>query len=160
MMEPKIATDNQVSKEEKYSFIVKEIASLINDESDMVANLANTAAVLKYSFEYISWVGFYLLKEGELVLGPFQGKPACIRISPGKGVCGTAAVTKKSIIVPDVRVFPGHIFCDADTLSEIVTPLQQGDTLLGVLDVDSHQINAFDSVDQKYLEEISNLLSR
>lgn len=160
MSEIRIASSELISKDDRYSFLLKEIGALLESESDLIANLANISSVLKHSFDSISWAGFYLLKEGELVLGPFQGKPACIRITIGKGVCGTAAHLCKTIIVPDVRDFPGHIFCDNETLSEIVVPLIKHDVLLGVLDLDSHNVNAFDVIDQQYLERIAALITR
>jgi L-methionine (R)-S-oxide reductase len=160
MTEPRIAPADLLSKEARYIFLLKEIRALIEGESDLIANLANITSVLKNSFDAFSWVGFYLLKEGDLVLGPFQGKPACIRIALGKGVCGTSATSGRTIIVPDVRLFPGHIFCDPGTLSEIVVPLKAGGKVLGVLDIDSYQINTFDEVDQQFLEELSGLISR
>lgn len=144
-------------KEEVYKEIIPQIRLLLEGETDVVVNLANIAAVLKMAFSAISWVGFYLLRDGELVLGPFQGKPACVRIAMGKGVCGTSAAKRETLIVPDVLEFPGHIFCDPDSRSEIVVPLTQGERLLGVLDVDSASLAAFDETDKVYLEEIAAL---
>jgi len=122
------------------------------------ANLANVAAVLKMAFPKISWVGFYVLKGRELVLGPFQGKPACVRIQPGKGVCGTSCLRQETVIVPDVGQFPGHIVCDPDSRSEIVVPVVIDGRCVGVLDVDSAELNSFDAVDQEYLEQIVSML--
>ncbi len=151
-------TITSTSKDEQYQELLPKIRSLIEDEVDLVANLANVSAALKSTFNYYSWVGFYLKKNDELVLGPFQGKVACVRIKIGSGVCGTAAVTKKTLLVPDVNKFPGHIFCDPDSKSEIVVPLIKSDELLGVLDVDSNAYNSFDGNDKKYLEELALFL--
>lgn len=145
-------------KNEIYRELIPQIKSLIEGEPDLIANLANVSAALKMAFPSISWVGFYLLKNGELVLGPFQGKPACVRISVGRGVCGTAAQEQATIIVPNVHEFPGHIFCDPDSKSEIVVPLLKRGNLLGVLDVDSNSFNSFDTVDKQYLEELCQWL--
>lgn len=145
-------------KNEIYRELIPQIKSLIEGEPDLIANLANVSAALNMAFPSISWVGFYLLKNGELVLGPFQGKPACVRISVGRGVCGTAAQERATIIVPNVHEFPGHIFCDPDSKSEIVVPLLKRGNLLGVLDVDSNSFNSFDTVDKQYLEELCQWL--
>lgn len=158
-MEITVAPVEVLPKKEKYEYIIKQIDSLLLGENDLIANLANISSVLKYSFDHISWVGFYLLKKGELVLGPFQGKPACIRIALGRGVCGTSASKGETVLVPDVSQFPGHIYCDPDSRSEIVVPVYKQNALLGVLDVDSNQINAFDDVDKSYLERITKLIS-
>jgi L-methionine (R)-S-oxide reductase len=147
-------TVRSTSKKDLYEEILPQIMSMIKGEPDLTANLANIAAVLKMAFSSISWVGFYLLKGQELVLGPFQGKPACVRIAMGKGVCGTAALKRVSIIVPNVHQFPGHIFCDPDSKSEIVIPVIEAQTLYGVLDVDSHEFDAFDQTDRQYLERL------
>lgn len=143
-----------------YRELIPQIKSLVEGESDLIANLANVSSALKMAFPSVSWVGFYLLKNGELVLGPFQGKPACVRITMGKGVCGTAAEQRATVIVPNVHEFPGHIFCDPDAKSEIVVPLLKGNQLLGVLDVDSNSFNAFDMDDKNYLEELCQWLSK
>lgn len=145
-------------KKEIYKEIIPQINALLEGESDVVANLGNVAAVLKMAFPSISWVGFYLRKQDELVLGPFQGKPACVRIRWGKGVCGTAAAKKETVVVPNVHEFPGHIFCDPESKSEIVVPLIRNAEVLGVLDVDSNQFNSFDEVDREYLERLANYL--
>ncbi len=144
------------SKNELYEQLLPQIDSLTADEPNAVANMANIVAALKQTFGYYSWVGFYLFdgSTNELVLGPFQGKIACTRIAPGKGVCGTSFSQRKTIIVPDVHQFPGHIFCDGDSRSEIVVPITRHDTVLGVLDVDSHTFNSFDATDQEYLERM------
>ncbi|HEY4612280.1 MAG TPA: GAF domain-containing protein [Bacteroidota bacterium] len=142
------------TKAEVYREIIPQIKSLVEGEHDLVANLGNTSSALKVAFPMVSWVGFYLLQNGELVLGPFQGKPACVRIAMGKGVCGTAAQNKSTLIVPNVDEFQGHIACDPDSKSEIVVPLLKGSQLLGVLDLDSSAFNTFDTTDQHYLEEL------
>jgi len=146
------------TKEEIYSELLPQIKSLIEDEPDLIANLANVTSALKQAFPSFSWVGFYLMKGGELVLGPFQGKLACTRIKIGSGVCGTSALRKETIIVPDVEKFPGHIYCDPDSKSEIVVPIIKNGEVLGVLDVDSYELNNFDEIDKLYLEKIVELL--
>ncbi len=151
-------TVNSTVKADIYREILPQIESLIRDETDLVANLANTASVLKLAFNAISWAGFYLNKSGELVLGPFQGKPACVRIQIGKGVCGTSASQRKTLIVPNVLEFPGHIFCDPDSKSEIVVPIIKNNQILGVLDLDSAGFGSFDETDKLYLEKIVTLL--
>jgi L-methionine (R)-S-oxide reductase len=146
------------SKEEKYKTLVPQINALIGDETDLVANLANTAAALKETFNFF-WVGFYIVKNNELVLGPFQGPIACTRIGLGKGVCGTSWKEKKTIIVPNVDEFPGHIACSSASKSEIVVPVfnKQNEVVM-VLDVDSDQLNSFDSTDQRFLEQVVSTL--
>ena len=143
-------------KKELYEQLLPQIDSLTADEPNAVANMANVVAALKQTFSYYSWVGFYLYDrtKNELVLGPFQGKIACTRIAPGKGVCGTSFSQRQTIIVPDVNQFPGHIFCDGDSRSEIVVPISHNGTMTGVLDVDSHEYNSFDETDQIYLERM------
>ena len=148
------------SKEEIYSDLVQQLSSLIAGENDVTANLANMSAALKATMPHYSWVGFYLVKDGELVLGPFQGKVACVRIPIGRGVCGTAAAQRQTLVVPDVNAFPGHIACDPDSRSEIVVPLVYKDRVLGVLDVDSNRHNAFDDVDRRYLEAIGEIAAK
>lgn len=140
-------------KAEKYETVTPQIRSLVTGEPDLVANLANVAAVLKEVFGFF-WVGFYLVKDGELVLGPFQGPLACTRIALGKGVCGAAAAQKESLLVPDVDQFPGHIACSSLSKSEVVIPLLRNGEVLGVLDVDSDQLDDFDQTDLKGLEAI------
>lgn len=142
-----------LNKKEAYRKAVSEIRAVTDGEKDLTANLANISAVLKWALPYYSWAGFYILKDGELVLGPFQGKPACIRIKPGRGVCGRCATEKESIIVDDVREFPGHIACDPDSRSEIVVPVLRGGELKAVLDVDSAAACSFDEEDRRGLEE-------
>lgn len=153
-------TVRATEKNEIYRELIPQIQSLVKGETDLVANLANTSSALKMAFPQVSWVGFYLFREGELVLGPFQGKPACVRIAMGKGVCGTAAQKRETVIVPNVHEFPGHIVCDPDSKSEIVIPLIKGSKLLGVLDVDSNSYNTFGPVDKHYLEHLCQWLSQ
>ena len=141
------------TKAQKYEALIPQIQALIAGETDLVANLANIAASLKYGLGFF-WVGFYLVKNQQLVLGPFQGPVACTRIMPGKGVCGAAWQQAKTIIVPDVDQFPGHIACSSDAKSEIVIPVQINGQVAMVLDVDSDQLNAFDATDQQYLSKI------
>lgn len=145
------------TKEEQYQTLIPQIKALIEGEPDLVANLANIVAALKEQFGWF-WVGFYLVKEDQLVLGPFQGPVACTRIRKGKGVCGTSWQKAQTIIVPDVEKFPGHIACSSLSKSEIVVPVIRDKKVMGVLDVDSDELNAFDTLDQKYLEEIVNLI--
>ena len=144
-------------KEEKYRLLLQQVDGLINANEPIVTNLANIAAALKQTFEKISWVGFYLLKGNKLFLGPFQGKVACTKIDLGRGVCGTSAEAKKSIIVPNVDKYPGHIACDVESKSEIVVPLLKNENLFGVLDLDSTELTTFDEIDKKWLEEICKL---
>ena len=141
------------TKKEQYEALVPQIAALISYETDLIANLGNVAAALKEQFGWF-WVGFYLVKEGELVLGPFQGPVACTRIKKGKGVCGTSWQEAKTWIVPDVDKFPGHIACSSLSKSEIVVPLIRNGEVIGVLDVDSADYDQFDETDQQYLEQI------
>lgn len=147
------------TKAEKYEAILPQIEALITGEPDLYANLANISAALKEAFDFF-WVGFYLVKENQLVLGPFQGPIACTRISIGKGVCGTAWQEAKTVLVPDVDVFPGHIACSSVSKSEIVVPVFRGDVVAMVLDVDSDQLNDFDSVDQEFLEKLMGVLGK
>ncbi|MBC8080723.1 MAG: GAF domain-containing protein [Gorillibacterium sp.] len=148
------------SPEESYGLLLKQLRSLIEDEVDLVANLANASALLGQFLQDINWVGFYLLKGGELVLGPFQGLPACVRIPMGKGVCGTAAQSQSTMLVADVHQFPGHIACDAASNSEIVIPLYHSEELIGVLDIDSPLFSRFDENDKRYLEQFCEILSQ
>jgi len=149
------------TKQELYEQLLPQIYSVVSDEPNVIANMANTVAALKQTFSYYSWVGFYLVdpKLQELVLGPFQGKLACTRIAFGKGVCGTAFQKNETIIVPDVNQFPGHIFCDGDSKSEIVVPVRHHSTIVGVLDVDSHEYDSFDSTDKYFLEQLLQQIS-
>ena len=146
------------TQKEKYESIFSQITGLIEGEADMIANLANITAALKEQFNWF-WVGFYLVKENELVLAPFQGPVACTRIKKGRGVCGTSWAQAKTLIVPDVEKFPGHIVCSSLSRSEIVVPIIRNAEVIGVLDVDSDELNAFNEVDQQYLEKIVALIN-
>jgi L-methionine (R)-S-oxide reductase len=146
------------TREENYELVIKQLKALIEGETNFIANLANAAALLNQFLDNINWVGFYITDGNELVLGPFQGLPACVRIPFGKGVCGTAAKNKKTEIVPDVHLFPGHIACDAASQSEIVVPMIKNGNVIGVLDIDSPIKNRFDEIDQKYLEKFVETL--
>ncbi|MBS4216825.1 GAF domain-containing protein [Bacillus sp. FJAT-49711] len=143
-----------------YELVIKQLAALLDGEPNQIANLSNASALLNQFLDRINWSGFYLLEDGELVLGPFQGLPACVRIPLGKGVCGTAAANKETIVVQDVNQFPGHIACDAASQSEIVIPLIKNGKLLGVLDIDSPEKSRFDEVDKEYLEKFAEELLR
>jgi L-methionine (R)-S-oxide reductase len=144
-----------------YARLALELAGLLAGESDLMANAANTAALIFDAVPKLNWAGFYFLKGGELVVGPFQGKPACVRIALGAGVCGTAAQQRTTVVVADVQQFPGHIVCDAASRSEIVIPLLLGTTLLGVLDVDSPELARFEDADRRGLEQLAAIfLSR
>lgn len=143
----------QGSKTERYRSLLPQIKALVEGETDLVANLANVAAALKEQFGWL-WVGFYLVKNGELVVGPFQGPVACTRIRKGKGVCGVSWEQARTLIVPDVEAFPGHIACSSLSRSEIVVPIIRKGEVLGVLDADSSALNAFDEEDQRWLEEM------
>ena len=147
----------KATRSEIYEAVLPQIKALIDGEPDLVANLANVAAVLKEAFGFF-WVGFYVMKEGELVLGPFQGPLACTRIKMGKGVCGTSAEKQETLLVPDVDQFPGHIACSSASRSEIVVPLIYGGQCKMVLDVDSDQLDDFSEVDQRYLEQLMELV--
>lgn len=145
------------NKNEQYTGLLPQIKALIEGESDLVANMANVCAALKAQFGWL-WVGFYLIKDDQLVLGPFQGPVACTRISFNKGVCGTSWARKETIIVPDVELFPGHIACSNLSRSEIVVPLIKDDHVIAVLDVDDVLINTFDEIDKQYLLELVSWL--
>jgi L-methionine (R)-S-oxide reductase len=149
----------QASKAAIYEAAIPQIEALISGEPDLYANLSNIAAALREAFGFF-WVGFYLVKGEQLVLGPFQGPIACTRINFGKGVCGTAWKEKKTQLVPDVDVFPGHIACSSASKSEIVVPVFKNQEVLMVLDVDSDQLNDFDETDQKYLEDLMEILAK
>ena len=136
----------------------KQLDALLEGESNLVANLSNASALLNQFLERINWVGFYLMKDGELVLGPFQGLPACVRIQVGKGVCGTAVAEKKTMLIEDVHAFPGHIACDAASQSEIVIPLIKDGSVIGVLDIDSPELSRFTKEDQEGLELFTKVL--
>lgn len=157
MFEQKTYSDN---RDIQYNTVIKQLEALIKDEPDVTANLANASALLNQFLDDINWVGFYLWKDTELVLGPFQGLPACIRIPSGKGVCGTAYANKQTMLVPDVNQFPGHIVCDANSQSEIVIPLIINNKVYGVLDIDSPNLNRFDEVDKKNLEKFVRVIEQ
>ena len=150
--------DASLAKPQLYAEIARELESLIAGEPDYIANLANASSLLYHSLPDLNWAGFYLLKDGGLIVGPFQGKPACVRIAMGKGVCGTAAQKRSTVIVPNVHEFAGHIACDSASNSEIVVPMIRGNELLGVLDIDSPKLDRFDEQDQAGLEKIVNIL--
>lgn len=144
--------DYKGSIEEQYQMLSKQLAALLEGEKDLIANLSNASALLNQFLTDVNWVGFYLMKNGELVLGPFQGLPACVRIPVGRGVCGTAVSKKETIVVEDVHQFPGHIACDARSNSEIVIPFMKNNEVIGVLDIDSPLKNRFSEADKKGLE--------
>ncbi|MGC2412122.1 MAG: GAF domain-containing protein [Stellaceae bacterium] len=141
-----------------YGELADQLAALIAGETDLVANTANMAALLYHGLSELNWAGFYFARDGELVLGPFQGKPACVRIAWGKGVCGTAAARGRAIVVPDVDAFPGHIACDAASRSELVVPLVAAGRAVGVLDLDSPRLGRFDDVDRAGCEHLVAIL--
>jgi GAF domain-containing protein len=145
------------SKQEQYLALIPQIKSLLDGEPDLIANLANIAAALKEQFGWF-WIGFYLVKNDQLVLGPFQGPVACTRIAKGRGVCGTSWAEAKTLIVPDVEKFPGHNACSSLYKSEIVIPLFHNEQVVGVLDVDSSELDSFNTTDQLYLEQIVQLI--
>ena len=148
-----------LTKEEKYKSLIPQIKSLLGNEPDMIANMANLSAALKQAFDFF-WVGFYRVIGSELVLGPFQGPVACTRIRPGRGVCGTAWNEQKTLIVPDVDQFLGHVACNAASRSEIVIPVENKEgNVVGVLDIDSSTLNAFDETDARYLNEMLQILA-
>jgi len=156
-----LSTEELAQKKiEQYDNVLKQLKALLAGERHLLANLSNAAALLNQYLDKINWVGFYLLEGEELVLGPFQGLPACVRIPVGKGVCGTSVAKKQTIVVPDVHEFPGHITCDPASQSEIVIPLQKDGTVLGVLDIDSPYKDRFDEIDAKKLEEFAAILIR
>ena len=141
-----------------YARLAQELNGLLAGESDRIANAANAAALIFAALPDINWAGFYFLRGTELVLGPFQGKPACVRIALGQGVCGAAAAQRRTLVVPDVKKFPGHITCDAASRAEIVVPLLEAGTLIGVLDIDSPVAGRFDEADARGLETLAALL--
>lgn len=152
MSQPLPRTAGDLSRSALYAGLLQALDGLLAGERDAIANLANAAALLYAVLPDLNWAGFYLLKGGELVVGPFQGKPACVRIALGRGVCGTAALSRTTVVVPDVHAFAGHIACDADSNAEIVVPLLAGTRLVGVLDLDSPQPGRFDAEDARGLE--------
>lgn len=154
-----ILVDKNLSLSEQYRQLLLQVKSLLDKKENLISNLSNLTASLKQTFDKISWVGFYLFDGTKLYLGPFQGKVACTNIEIGKGVCGTSALKKETIVVQDVNKFPGHIFCDPDSKSEIVVPILKDENLFGVLDLDSTEYNSFDEIDKKYLEEIVEFLA-
>lgn len=158
-MSESLLIDVNASKKEKYKTLLPQIAALVDGEEDVVANLANITAALKEGFGYF-WIGFYLVKNDELVLGPFQGPIACTRIQKGKGVCGSVWAEGKTMVVPDVEAFPGHIACSSASKSEIVVPGFKNSEVALVLDIDSDELNTFDEVDQQYLEELMETVSK
>lgn len=148
----------QGTKQEQYEALIPQIKGLLTGEPDLIANLANITAALKEQFGWF-WTGFYLVKNNELVLGPFQGPVACTRIRKGRGVCGTSWAEMKTLVVPNVEQFPGHIACSSLSRSEIVVPIIRDNEVVGVLDVDSEHYDSFDETDKKYLEEIVGLVA-
>ncbi|WP_379158553.1 GAF domain-containing protein [Paenibacillus sp. sgz5001063] len=147
------------TRSERFESVLSQLSALMEGEPSAIANLANASALLKYSLPDTNWAGFYLFDGKELVLGPFQGLPACLRIPLGKGVCGTAASERRTLVVGDVHAFPGHIACDEASNSEIVVPLVQGDRLLGVLDIDSPIKHRFDDEERRFLERFALLVA-
>ena len=158
-MAESIAFDVTADKPSRYRELLPQLRSLVDGEPDLIANLANVTAALKECLPIASWVGWYVKRGNELVLGPFQGKIACVRIAFGKGVCGSAAAEKRTVIVPDVEKFPGHIACDAGSRSEIVVPIVRGGEVVAVLDLDSYELAAFDDVDAEWLAQVAELAS-
>ena len=158
-MAEELIIDKSQPVEKLYKELSKIIKALLNKNDNMLSNMSNFTAALKQTIDKVNWVGFYLFDGEKLYLGPFQGKVACTQIKLGKGVCGTAALSRKTVIVEDVNKFPGHIVCDSDSKSEIVIPLIKDDKLIGVLDLDSASLNAFDETDKQNLEYICNFLT-
>lgn len=148
------------TKEQSYQILVSQAQALLGDETNLIANMANLSALIFTSLEEVNWAGFYLLEGNELVLGPFQGNPACIRIPVGKGVCGTCAATEQSQLVEDVHAFDGHIACDAASNAEVVVPFYNGSELIGVMDIDSPTLKRFDEVDLKGMEALVKVLEQ
>lgn len=145
-------------KKEMYELLIKQMKTILDGETDVIANLSNVSAVLNEALPKINWVGFYLMKQGKLILGPFQGKIACIHIPLGRGVCGTAAETGELQLVKNVHEFPGHIACDSASNSEVVVPMKWNEKVIGVLDIDSPEFERFDETDAKYLQQIVELI--
>lgn len=158
-MAEELIINNTATKAEKYQSLIPQIEALVTGEPDLTANLANIASALKYGMGFF-WVGFYLVKDDELVLGPFQGPIACTRIRKGKGVCGTSWANAETVLVPNVDEFPGHIACSSDSKSEIVLPAFKDGEVALILDVDSDQLNDFDSVDQENLEKLMRIVEQ
>ncbi|MEB6323016.1 GAF domain-containing protein [Staphylococcus xylosus] len=145
-------------KETNYNLLEKQVSSLIEDESNLIAILSNVSALLNDSLDQVNWVGFYLIENNELILGPFQGHPACVHIAIGSGVCGTAVAHDETQLVADVHAFPGHIACDANSKSEIVVPIHQNEQIIGVLDIDAPITNRFSEADKIALENIVKII--
>jgi len=158
-MAEQLTIATSADKAERYKVLIPQIQSLVEGETDVVANLSNTVAALRQTMNFF-WVGFYLVKENQLVLGPFQGPIACTRINFGKGVCGASWKEKKTILVPDVEEFPGHIACSSDSKSEIVLPAFRNNEVALVLDVDSDKLNDFDETDAHYLEQVMRIVEK
>ncbi len=154
-----LVISRSADKKERYSELVPQIEALIADEKDLIANLSNTVAALRQAMGFF-WVGFYIVKENQLVLGPFQGPIACTRINLGKGVCGTSWKEKRTIVVPNVDEFPGHIACSSDSKSEIVLPVFKNNEVAMVLDVDSDKLSDFDETDKIWLEKLMRILEK
>lgn len=142
---------------EQYALLLQQATALVHGENDRIANAANLSALVYHALPDLNWVGFYFYDGNELVVGPFQGLPACVRITLGRGVCGTAAVTKQTQRIADVDAFPGHIPCDSASRSELVVPLYKGERLIGVFDLDSPKLDRFDEIDQQHLEAVANI---
>ncbi|MGC1413506.1 MAG: GAF domain-containing protein [Acetobacteraceae bacterium] len=156
---PWTSVHREVDKAAHYDDLTRELDALLSGETDPVANAANAAAAIYHALPGLNWAGFYFLRQNELVLGPFQGLPACVRIPLGKGVCGTAAAERRSVLVPDVEAFPGHIACDTASRSELVVPLLKGEALLGVLDLDSPMLGRFDDADRLGCEMLARVIA-
>ncbi|WP_422355797.1 GAF domain-containing protein [Roseivirga pacifica] len=156
-MAEELIVSNTATKEEKYQSLIPQIEALVTGEPDLTANLANIAAALKYGMDFF-WVGFYLVKDDELVLGPFQGPIACTRIRKGKGVCGTSWEKAETVLVENVDEFPGHIACSSDSKSEIVLPAMKDGEVALILDIDSDKLSDFDATDQQYLEQLMRVV--
>lgn len=159
-MKEDFSIEKHLAEEEKYRLLVSQLKFLLSPEDNLISSLSNLTAAIRDTFDKVSWVGFYLFDGTKLYLGPFQGKVACTTIELGKGVCGTSALKRETIIVPDVNKFPGHIFCDSNSKSEIVVPVIKDNELLGVLDLDSNEYNSFGNNDKIFLEEICNFLGK
>src|SRR2546425_9314130 len=158
MMSFQLSETRANSKTQLYEQLASQLSSLLAGERDLTANAANFSALLFHSLPDLNWAGFYFVKDGELVLGPFQGKPACVRIALGKGVCGAAAATRATVVVSNVHEFPGHIACDSASIAEIVVPVVKDEELIGVLDLDSPTLGRFDNQDAKGLNRLVALL--
>lgn len=158
-MAEELIVATSANKRERYETLISQLDALVADEQDLIANLANIVAALKQTFNFF-WVGFYQVKGDQLVLGPFQGPVACTRINFGKGVCGTSWKERKTIVVPDVDKFPGHIACSAASKSEIVVPAFKNNEVFLVLDVDSDRLNDFDTIDEQYLSAVTRLIEK